>query len=257
MNAFQKLFSFKPSRRTLKAPVTLCALFAAGVLFSPGCECTGSTAEDWIVPKAPEFLSLNVADGIPSAHTKVSLAPKHMQEDIALNAATGTPTPIVKLGTLGTAEYVDATYTLSLPGSASIINTYDGRAYSLNLSVVLGTSTAPLIRNIGLAPVMVPNVIVMQADHTIGSIDIYVTHPGTDLTTVGPDASSRGYANYTIMNAIHTGATFQVRACAAGTKTVLADFGTTTAAKERTSYVFVMAEVGGHKLLKNLEYTQQ
>lgn len=107
-----------------------------------------------------------------------------------------------------------------------------------------------------MAPVVTPNVIVMQADHTIGPIDIYVTSPGTNLETVGPDAADRAYANYTIMNAIHTGATFQVRACNAGTKTVVADFGTTTAARERTTYVFVMAEVGGAKMLRSLEFTQ-
>ena len=255
MNALTKLFSFKPAKKSLKAPVTLFGLFAAAILFSPGCECTGDPS-DLIPDKVPEFLSINVADGFPSAHTKVELPRLVGQQDIALAATTGTPTPAVKFGSLDGGEYVDANYTLSPTGTFSILDNYPGRAYSMNLSVVLGTAADPIIRNIGMAPVVTPNVIVMQADHTIADIDIYVTAPGTNLATVGPDAAGRAYANYTIMNAIHTGATFQVRATLAGTKTVVADFGTTTAAKERTSYVFVMAEVSGAKMLRNLEFTQ-
>ena len=254
MNAFSKLFSFKARKPVLKAPITLCALFAASALFIAGCPGPGEDPAS----QSPKFLSINVADSsTPLVHTQVTFPPSAAAETIAASADTGTPTAIVSLGpSLGGEEWIEATYSYSATGSAAILNTYPARAYALNLSVVLGTFANPFIRNIGIAPVVTPNVIVMQADHTIASVDLYVTAPGTDLNTVGPDAINRGYCNYTVMNAIHTGATFQVRACRAGTKTVVADFGTTTSAKERTSYVFIMAEVGAAKMLKNLEYTQ-
>jgi hypothetical protein len=257
MNALTKLFSFKPAKKTLKGPITLCALFAVAVLLGPGCSgCIESDQELGSNPQ-PKFLTLNVADGIPSVHSRVITGTPGVTDTISLDAATGTPTPIVEKGVyLFGKEWINATYNFSPSGSTTISDTYEARAYKLNLGVVMGTAAAPLMRNIGMAPVVVPNVIVMQADHTIGPIDIYVTAPGTNLATVGPDAADRAYANYTIMNAIHTGATFQVRATLAGTKTVVADFGTTAAARERTSYVFVMAEVSGAKMLRNLEFTQ-
>ena len=257
MNALTKFFSFKPSKKTLKGPLTLCALFAVAVLLGPGC--SGCFESDDSLERAvqPQFLTLNVADGIPSVHTRVITGSPAVTESIHGFAETGTPTMIVEKGAyMDGKEWIEATYNFSPSGSETVSDAYVARAYKLNLGVVMGTAAAPLMRNIGMAPVVVPNVIVMQADHTIGPIDIYVTAPGTNLATVGPDAADRAYANYTIMNAIHTGATFQVRATLAGTKTVVADFGTTTTAKERTSYVFVMAEVAGAKLLRNLEYTQ-
>jgi hypothetical protein len=256
MNALTKLFSFKPAKKSLKAPVTLCGLFVAAILFSPGCECL--TGEDRANERPKRwFLTLNVADGIPSVETNVLIGTPPVEERLAGPALTGTPTSAVTRGPMSKGEeWIDATYTISAAGTTAILDTYPARAYAWNLLVAMGTPAAPLIRNIGMAPVVTPNVIVMQADHTIGPIDIYVTAPGTNLATVGPDAANRAYSNYTIMNAIHTGATFQVRATLAGTKTVVADFGTTTAAKERTSYVFVMAEVDGAKLLRNREFTQ-
>lgn len=256
MIAFKKLFSSQSAGRNLKGPLTLAALMVAAVIFSPGCDCGGSGDGISGLPKAPQFLSLNVADGIPSAHTRVSFPPIPVMENIATDAVTGTATPIVSRGAASRDEFINAIYGLSVTGSDTLIDDYSARAYALNLTVVMGTNAAPLIRNIGMPPVVTPNVIVMQADHTIGDIDIYVTAPGTNLATVGPDAAGRAYANYTMMNAIHTGATFQVQATLAGTKTVVADFGTTTTAKERTSYVFVMAEVGGAKMLRNLEFPQ-
>ncbi len=256
MNALTKLFSFKPVKKTLKGPLTLCGLFAAAILFSPGCECYSGddTAND---SRQREFLTLNMADGIPTIKTNVLIGTPPVTETISDSALSGTPTPITKLGPVNSEEeWIDATYTFSAAGTTTILDTYPARAYKLNMAVAMGTPAAPLIRNIGMAPVVTPNVIVMQADHTIGPIDIYVTAPGTNLATVGPDAANRAYSNYTIMNAIHTGATFQVRATLAGTKTVVADFGTTTAAKERTSYVFVMAEVAGLNLMRKLDFTQ-
>lgn len=256
MNALTKLFSIKPSKKSLKAPVTLCALAAIALMAAAGCI---PPEDESVGGRSPRFLSLNVADSsTPNVHTSVSFPPATDLETISADAPTGTPTGIVSLGkSMGLAEWVPATYSYTATGSAAVLDTYVARAYPLNLTVVLGTFANPFIRNIGIAPVVTPNVIVMHADHTIASIDLYVTAPGTDLNTVGPDAAARGYCNYTVMNAIHTGATFQVRACLAGTKTVVADFGTTTSAKERTNYVFVMAEVGAAKMLKNLEYTQE
>ncbi len=237
----------------MKAPVTLCALAALALLSAAGCNDPKNA-----LGKSPQFLSLNVADSsTPNVHTRVLFSGFPIPETISANAETGTPTAIVSRGSSLSTEYIEATYSYTATGSTVVLDTYPARAYALNLSVVLGTFTAPLIRNIGIAPVVTPNVIVMQADHTIASVDLYVTAPGTDLNTVGPDAAGRGYGNYTVMNAIHTGATFQVRATLAGTKTVVADFGTTTGAKERTNYVFVMAEVGAAKMLRNLEYTQE
>jgi hypothetical protein len=255
MNALTKLFSFKPAKKSMKPSIALIALSVVALMAASGCI---PPEDESVGGSSPKFLSINVADSsTPNVHTSVSFPPAADLETISTDAATGTPTGIVSLGkSLGLAEWVPATYSYTATGSAAVLDTYAARAYPLNLSVVLGTFAAPLIRNIGIAPVVTPNVILMQADHTIGDIDIYVTAPGTNLNTVGPDAAGRGYGNYTVMNAIHTGATFQVRATLAGTKTVVADFGTTTGAKERTNYVFVMAEVGGAKMLRNLEYTQ-
>src|SRR3989442_1793755 len=58
------------------------------------------------------------------------------------------------------------------------------------------------------------------------AIDIYVTAPGVDITTVNPNFGSVGY-NGTSLNLAFSPATYQIRITTQGTKTVIYDSGGT------------------------------
>src|SRR4030095_15454600 len=86
------------------------------------------------------------------------------------------------------------------------------------VSLLQEVASAPTNGNIQLSVI---NAAINQA-----AIDIYVTAPGVDITTVSPNFGSVGF-NGTSLNLAFPPATYQVRITTLGTKTVIYDSGGT------------------------------
>lgn len=126
---------------------------------------------------------------------------------------------------------------------------YRGPSYMKDSAfmTLVGPRTAPkaAVAEIGMQDP--PTLHFVNGDHMNPDqkLEFYVTAPGADLTTPTPDLPGIAYGEAkTALDAAHVDATFQVRACIEGTKTVVATFSVVTGAPAKRHYVFVVGRGG-------------
>jgi hypothetical protein len=123
-------------------------------------------------------------------------------------------------------------FSVNVTGSAASLisfsyNLAGEQPYTLVIYGTLTNPAASLLQEVASAPtngniqLSVINAAINQA-----AIDIYVTAPGVDITTVNPNFGSVGF-NGTSLNLAFPPATYQVRITTQGTKTVIYDSGGT------------------------------
>jgi|KBSSwiStaDraftv2_1062776.scaffolds.fasta_scaffold08029_3 hypothetical protein len=129
-------------------------------------------------------------------------------------------------------ENTATSFSVNVTGSAASLisfsyNLAGEQPYTLVIYGTLTNPAASLLQEVASAPtngniqLSVINAAINQA-----AIDIYVTAPGVDITTVNPNFGSVGF-NGTSLNLAFPPATYQVRITTQGTKTVIYDSGGT------------------------------
>jgi hypothetical protein len=129
-------------------------------------------------------------------------------------------------------ENTATSFSVHVTGSAASLisfsyNLAGEQPYTLVIYGTLTNPAASLLQEVASAPtngniqLSVINAAINQA-----AIDIYVTAPGVDITTVNPNFGSVGF-NGTSLNLAFPPATYQVRITTQGTKTVIYDSGGT------------------------------
>lgn len=106
------------------------------------------------------------------------------------------------------------------------------RASSPSLIVAMCPPSGPTCEFLPIVYNALPTM-VFYKDGAFGgatSIDIYVTAPGASIASVAPDGTlTQNGVGLKLPSALHANTAYQVRFCAAGTKTVLLDTGTRAA----------------------------
>jgi hypothetical protein len=129
-------------------------------------------------------------------------------------------------------ENTATSFSVNVTGSATSLisfsyNLAGEQPYTLVIYGTLTNPAASLLQEVASAPtngniqLSVINAAINQA-----AIDIYVTAPGVDITTVNPNFGSVGF-NGTSLNLAFPPATYQIRITTQGTKTVIYDSGGT------------------------------
>jgi len=129
-------------------------------------------------------------------------------------------------------ENTATSFSVNVTGSAASLisfsyNLAGEQPYTLVIYGTLTNPAASLLQEVASAPtngniqLSVINAAINQA-----AIDIYVTAPGVDITTVNPNFGSVGFHG-TSLNLAFPPATYQVRITTQGTKTVIYDSGGT------------------------------
>jgi hypothetical protein len=147
-------------------------------------------------------------------------------------------------------DNVDTTFAVKQPNSTSplvqsTVSLFGEQPYTL---IAYGTLAAPSLVLLPDAPeqpgggrsqVRVANVAI-----GVGTVDLYVTAPGADITAVGPNSSGITYGGATTYLQFSPG-TYQLRITGSGTKTVIYDTGTITLSDNTSSDLIVYARSSG------------
>ncbi|HTP99659.1 MAG TPA: DUF4397 domain-containing protein [Casimicrobiaceae bacterium] len=142
------------------------------------------------------------------------------------------------------------TFTATLSGTTTTLGSFSiplagEQPYTL---LVLGTTSYPqvtLVSEVAQAPTNGNiQLAVYNAAVNNSLVDIYVTTPGTDITTVGPNYSAVSYGGTTYNLAFPPG-TYQVQVTTQGTKTVIYDSGGTVLTPNVALTLFLFSEGSG------------
>lgn len=187
----------------------------------------------------PKFVAMNFYDDT-SAHVDL----------IKLTAPETTIGSDLEFLEVGPIVAADATssqdFSLRLTGATT--NLVSGTCDVSNFNVVIGygNDLTPKVMSRMLVSQEAPAITVIDVNMIqTGTYDIYVTAPGTDLSTVSPDETGLGKEDLIpLTDALHVGANFQVTLCNSGTKTVVTTFNPVASAAAGTNYVCVVGNVG-------------
>lgn len=129
-------------------------------------------------------------------------------------------------------DNVGTQLTVSLTGSTAPLFTVNAnlageQPYTLIVYGTLANPSASLLQEVASAPTNGQiQLAVFNASINQGAVDIYVTVPGVDITTVNPNYGGVGYNGISLNLAFAPG-TYQVRVTPQGTKTIVYDSGGT------------------------------
>lgn len=177
-------------------------------------------------------------------------------EATALNVAVDTKIVATALAFPGLTQYteIDAgtpTFTVSVTGApTTLVNSATVVAGGSNYTyLVFGPLTAvgTLLVNDSFSD---PgngffSVRVINAAAGPGSVDVYLTAPGADLTTTSPTVANVGYALATAFTSVPVGASFEIRITPSGSKDVIYDTAPRSFAEHSATNIVVFGKGSG------------
>jgi hypothetical protein len=211
------------------------ALLVLPTLALLGCPSTNTP-----ITGTPKFVAINFYDDTSAHVDLVKLT--------APETTIGSDLEFLEVSPIVEAEATSSQdFSLRLTGAST--NLVSGTCDVSNYNVVIGygNDLTPKVMSRMLTAQEAPAITVIDVNMIqTSNYDIYVTAPGTDLSTVSPDDTDFGKEEMrTLTDALHVGANFQVTLCLGGTKTVVTTFNAVASAAAGTNYVFVVGNVGG------------
>ncbi|HEX5385549.1 MAG TPA: DUF4397 domain-containing protein [Gemmatimonadales bacterium] len=212
---------------------TIVATLAAGLAVAA---CNDSTNP------AANSAQLRVVQAVPASPTlDVLLDGGVLVQDLA--AGSFVPYRLVTAG----ARKVDVTTSDGTPVASTTATLLDQSSYTLLIAGTVGAVDVKLFTDdIQLPPTDKTKLHVVQASPAEGTVDVYVTAPGADLTTATPTFAGVTFETSTDTRIIPAGS-YQVRVTPAGSKIADIDAGTLMFNSGQVQTVFVVDKTGGGK----------
>lgn len=197
-------------RRRLLAAVAIVAAVVVG-----GCKVDSI---NYFPPHPAQVRVLNLIPDAPAIDLAVGGSPAFT--NVAFETASGYQTYDNRTTTFtvtltGTTTTL-ASFTYPLAGDQPYTVLLYGSLASPQLTMVAETGNSPTNGNIQVS--------VFQAAQNNGAIDVYVTAPGTDISTVGPNFGNVNFGGTTTNIQFRPG-TYQIQVTTQGTKSVIYDSG--------------------------------
>ncbi len=193
----------------------LLALPLATLLIVAGCKVN---TINYFPPHPANVRVMNLMPGTPGIDVKVAGNPAF--SGVQFETATGYQS----------FDNVTTTFTVSLTGSTTALSTFTyplagEQPYTLILYGSPSNASATLLAEVANPPTNGNiQVSVFNAAINNAGVDIYVTAPGADLSTLNPSYYSVGY-NGASLNLAFAPGTYEIRITEQGTKTVIYDSG--------------------------------
>ncbi len=161
----------------------------------------------------------NLAYASASAYQKATPGSRHLQIE-----QTGSSTPVI-----------DTTLTLSADADYTVVAA--NLLSSISAVVLTDDNTAPASGNFKLR--------VIQASPSLGNVDVYVVAPGTDISTVTPNAANVAFESASGYLSLAAGS-YEILIAPSGTKIPLIDSSSLSfSAGQVRTFVGLNAQGGG------------